>query len=492
LLPVRAAAGTHKEAPVLFIDGKWEDAEGGRTFASHNPATGAVLAQVADGGATEAARAVDAAAAAFSSWSQTTVYERAELLYEAWRLMKERREDLAQLMTAEQGKPLRMARTEVAYASDFLLWFAEEAKRSYGETIPSARADQRFVVMRRPVGVAAAITPWNYPVSMLTRKVAPAVAAGCTMVLKPAEQTPLCAVETFRIFEDAGFPPGVVNLVTTQDPVPVAQTWLDHPAVRKITFTGSTEVGKHIAAHAAGQLKRVSLELGGHAPFLVLPDADPVHAAKGAALVKFLNTGQACICPNRIFVHRSVAEPFVEEFSARVAKLRAGNGAEDGVTVGPLIDAAAMEKMERQVADARAKGASVPVGGTRLTGASFDDGHFFAPTVLTDVTPAMAIYREETFGPLAPVIVFDSDDEAVRAANDTTYGLASYVYTRDITRALQVAEALDFGMVGINDINPTSAAVPFGGIKQSGLGREGGRDGLAEYQDTKVCGIALS
>ena len=273
--------------------------------------------------------------------------------------MTARRDELAQLMTAEQGKPLRMARNEVTYAADFLLWFAEEAKRSYGETIPSSRADQRFIVLRQPIGVAAAITPWNYPVSMLTRKIAPAVAAGCTIVLKPAEQTPLCAIETFRVLEEAGFPPGVVNLVTTSDPLPVADELLTNPVVRKISFTGSTEVGKEIARRASDQLKRVSLELGGHAPFLVFADADPVHAAKGAALVKFLNTGQACICPNRIFVHRSVAEPFLAELGARVAKLRPGNGATDGVTVGPLIDAAAMEKMERQVADALAHGATV-------------------------------------------------------------------------------------------------------------------------------------
>jgi succinate-semialdehyde dehydrogenase / glutarate-semialdehyde dehydrogenase len=485
------AEDQQRSAAVLFIDGKWEAAESGRTFESRNPANGESLGEVADAGVADAARAVAAAQAAFTTWSRTTVYERSALLYEAWRLMLARREELATLMTAEQGKPLRMARNEVTYAADFLLWFAEEAKRSYGETIPSARADQRFIVLRQPIGVAAAITPWNYPVSMLTRKIAPAVAAGCTMVLKPAEQTPLCAVETFRIFEDAGFPPGVVNLVTTSDPVPVAGELLDNPIVRKLSFTGSTEVGREIARRAAEQLKRVSLELGGHAPFLVFADADPVHAAKGAALVKFLNTGQACICPNRIFVHRSVAEPFLAELTSRVAKLRPGNGAVDGVTVGPLIDEAAMAKMERQVADAIDHGARTVTGGARLTGGEFDGGQYFAPTVLAGVTPAMAIYREETFGPIAPVIIFDEEDEAIAAANDTTYGLASYIYTRDLDRALRVAEALNFGIIGINDINPTSAAVPFGGVKQSGLGREGGHEGLAEYQDTKVCGIAI-
>jgi succinate-semialdehyde dehydrogenase/glutarate-semialdehyde dehydrogenase len=476
---------------LLFIDGKWEAAKSGRTFASLNPASGETLGDAADGERADAERAISAAEVAFPSWSRTTVYERSALLYEAWRLMTAQREELAQLMTAEQGKPLRMARNEVTYAADFLLWFAEEAKRSYGETIPSSRADQRFLVLRQPIGVAAAITPWNYPVSMLTRKIAPAIAAGCTMVLKPAEQTPLCAIATFRILEEAGFPPGVVNLVTTSDPVPVADELLGNPVVRKISFTGSTEVGKEIARRASDQLKRVSLELGGHAPFLVFADADPVHAAKGVALVKFLNTGQACICPNRIFVHRSVAEPFIAELNARVGKLRPGNGATDGVTVGPLIDHAAMEKMERQVADALGRGATVETGGSRLTGEGFDGGHFYAPTVLSGVTSDMTIYREETFGPIAPVIVFDDEDEVITAANDTTYGLASYIYTRDLDRALRVAEALDYGIIGINDINPTSAAVPFGGVKQSGLGREGGHEGLAEYQDTKVCGIAL-
>jgi succinate-semialdehyde dehydrogenase/glutarate-semialdehyde dehydrogenase len=295
---------------------------------------------------------------------------------------------------------------------------------------------------------------------MITRKVAPALAAGCTMIVKPAEQTPLCAVETFRVFEDAGIPAGVVNLVTTSDPLPVADELLTNRAVRKISFTGSTDVGKEIARRSADQLKRVSLELGGHAPFLVFPDADPVHAAKGAALVKFLNTGQACICPNRFFVHRSIAEPFVEEFAARIGKLRAGSGLDDGVTVGPLIDDDALAKMQRQVDDAVGKGAHVLAGGSRLTGDDYDQGLFWAPTLLGDVTPDMTIYREETFGPIAPVIVFDDEDEAVSMANDTTYGLASYLYTRDVSRAIRVAEALDFGIIGVNDINPTSPSVP--------------------------------
>jgi succinate-semialdehyde dehydrogenase/glutarate-semialdehyde dehydrogenase len=476
---------------MLFIDGKWAPAISGRTFESRNPATGEVLGRAADGDAADTRSAIDAAAQAFPEWSASTAYDRAEALAAAHRIMLERREDLARLMTEEQGKPLRAARNEVGYAADFLLWFAEEAKRVYGETIPSSRGDQRFIVLHQPVGVAAAITPWNYPISMLTRKMAPALAAGCTIVVKPAEQTPLCAIETFRVFEDAGVPAGVVNLVTASDPEPIGAELLSNPKVRKISFTGSTQVGKSIAARAADQLKRVSLELGGHAPFIVFEDADPSHAAKGAALVKFLNTGQACICPNRLFVHRSIAAQFLATLVERVDKLRPGNGLEEGTSIGPLIDDTALAKMQRHVDDAVGKGAKVASGGTRLTGSKFDDGCFWSPTVLTDVTPEMMIYREETFGPIAPLIVFDDEAEAIAMANDTMYGLASYVYTRDISRAFRMAEALNFGIIGINDINPTSAAVPFGGIKESGLGREGAREGIHEYLDTKVCGIAL-
>jgi succinate-semialdehyde dehydrogenase/glutarate-semialdehyde dehydrogenase len=405
--------------------------------------------------------------------------------------MLERQDALAKTMTEEQGKPIRMARNEVGYAADFLLWFSEEAKRNYGETIPSARADQRFLVLRQPVGVVGAITPWNYPISMLTRKIAPALAAGCTVVLKPAEQTPICAVETFKVFEDAGIPAGVVNLVPTSDPEAVGSELVDNPKVRKITFTGSTEVGKLIASNAARHVKRVSMELGGHAPFIVLDDADPVHAAKGAAAVKFLNTGQACICPNRLFVQRGIADAFVATLQQRFEALKAGAGSVDGVTVGPLIDDAALDKMEQQVADALDRGARVITGGRRLTDDGLDLGCFYAPTLLADVTPDMRIYREETFGPIAPVIVYDTDDEVIEMANDTDYGLASYVYTNNLSRAFRVFERLKFGMVGVNDINPTSAAAPFGGVKQSGLGVEGAREGLHEYLDTKLVGISV-
>jgi succinate-semialdehyde dehydrogenase / glutarate-semialdehyde dehydrogenase len=475
----------------LYIDGKWRPSASGQTFAVTNPATSQVLAQISAAETEDVRDAVNAAAGAFGSWSARTAYERSGYLYDAYRLMLERADELAWVMTTEQGKPLRTARIEVQYAADFLIWFAEEAKRVYGSTIPSSRADQRFLVMHQPVGVVGAVTPWNYPISMLTRKIAPALAAGCTVVLKPAKQTPLCAIEVFRILHEVGVPAGVVNLVTAGQARIVGDEFLRNPLVRKLTFTGSTEIGKQLAQGAAASIKRVSLELGGHAPFIVFPDADPAHAARGASLVKFLNTGQACICPNRIFVHRSIAEPFLSVLAERVGRLKAGNGLEEGVTIGPLIDEGALAKMDEHVTDAVGKGATLVCGGQRLTGEAYDAGTFFAPTVLTDVTPEMVIYREETFGPIAPVIIFDDEDEVIKMANDTEYGLAAYLYTKDISRAIRVSEALRFAIVGVNDINPTSAAAPFGGMKESGLGREGGQEGIVEYLETKLVGISV-
>ena len=475
----------------LFINGKWRSGATDEFLEVTNPATGEVLASVAAGQPSDVREAIEAADEAFPAWSESTAYQRAEYLYAAHKLMLERSEELATLMTMEQGKPLKASRTEVKYAADFLIWFAEEATRVYGSTIPSARADQRFVVLQQPVGVVAAITPWNYPISMITRKVAPALAAGCTVVLKPAKQTPLTALAVFRIFEEVGIPAGVVNLVTTKKPSFFSDEVLASTSVRKITFTGSTEVGKMIARDAAATVKRVSLELGGHAPFIVFPDADPEHAAKGATLVKFLNTGQACISPNRIFVHRSIAERFLDTLVARSSKLQAGNGMDPASGVGPLIDEASVQRMQRQVDNAVSGGARVLAGGARLGDAPFDAGYFYPPTVLTDVSSDMEIYREETFGPIAAVTIFDDEDEVITMANDTEYGLASYVYTRDISRAIRVAEKLRFGMVGINDINPTSAAAPFGGVKESGLGREGSAVGIGEYLDTKLIGISV-
>ncbi len=475
----------------MYIDGQWTHAKSDAVFDVFNPATQDKISEVPDGGRDDAARAIDAAGRAFQTWSRLTAYQRSKYLYDAHRLMIERREQLARVMTEEQGKPLKAARNEVQYGADFLLWYAEEAKRIYGETIPAPRPDQRFIVMHQPVGVVGAITPWNYPVSMITRKVAPSLAAGCTIVLKPAEATPLCAIEIFKIFQEVGIPAGVVNLVTARDPAPIGEEFLTNPQVRKLTFTGSTAVGKLLARGAAEQMKRISLELGGHAPFIVFDDVDPVYAAKGAMLVKFLNTGQACISPNRIFVQRRIIADFVAEAQARVSKMQAGNGLEAGVSIGPLVGPAALEKVERQVNNALDLGATLVCGGRRLTGANLDRGYFYAPTILTGVTSRMQIYREETFGPVAPIIPFDTEEEVLEMANDTVYGLASYLYTRDISRAMRVFEQLRFGIVGINDINPTAAAAPFGGMKESGLGREGGHEGISEYLETKLGGFSV-
>ena len=482
---------SHHDISRMYINGRWVGANSHATFPVYNPSNGEKIGDVADGNRDDAQKAIHAAQEAFGLWSGRTAYARSKYLHKAYQVMMDSKEHLARVMTQEQGKPLKASRGEIQYGADFLLWYAEEAKRIYGETIPAPRSDQRFIVLRQPVGVVAAITPWNYPMSMITRKVAPALAAGCTIVLKPAEATPLCAIEIFKIFEKAGIPAGVVNLVTALNPAPIGEVFATHPMVRKITFTGSTQVGKILAKKAADQVKHVSLELGGHAPFIVFEDSDPVYAAKGAVLVKFLNTGQACISPNRIFVHQSIIEPFIEEFKSRVSKMLAGSGFEDGVSIGPLVNDAAIQKVDRQVRDAVDQGATLICGGQRLKDNDLDKGFFYAPTLLGGVTPNMLIYREETFGPVAPVITFNTDEEVLEMANDTNYGLAAYVYTRSLSRAMRMFEGLRFGIVGINDINPTAAAAPFGGMKESGLGREGGRDGIAEYLETKLGGFSI-
>lgn len=473
----------------MFINGEWLKTE--QTFEVTNPATGEVIAQVADANETHAKQAISAANTAFKTWSKTTSYERAEVLYKAYDLMIERKQSLAQLMTREQGKPLKAALNEVVYAADFLRWFAEEAKRIYGETIPSSRSDQRFIVRYQALGVVAAITPWNYPVSMITRKVAPALAAGCSIVLKAAEATPLCAQAVFEILQESGLPNGVANLITAQDPKPIGREFCTNPLVKKLSFTGSTAVGKQLSEDAAHQLKRVSMELGGHAPVIIFDDADPVHAAKGVSLLKFLNTGQACISPNRIYVQRGIIDDFLDTFSVRIDKMKVGNGLEPGNSIGPLVNDEAVKKVAKQVDDAIAKGATLHNGGHGLDKGELAKGSFYAPTLISDVTPDMLIYREETFGPVAAVIVFDDYDQVIEMANDTDYGLAAYVYTQNLSRAMTAFEALNFGIIGINDINPTSAAAPFGGMNQSGMGREGAREGLKEYLETKLGGFSI-
>ncbi|MEO0369292.1 MAG: NAD-dependent succinate-semialdehyde dehydrogenase, partial [Pseudomonadota bacterium] len=422
----------------MYIDGHWLNLDS--TFAVTNPANGQVLGEVANGNREHAKLAIDAADKAFASWSKTTAYQRSAILLKAHQLMLERKSALAELMTSEQGKPLKASMNEVQYAADFLLWFGEEAKRVYGETIPSARADQRFIVRYQPVGVVAAITPWNYPISMLTRKLGPALAAGCTVVLKPAEATPLCAKAVFEILEEAGLPAGVANLVTAEQPDPIGAEFCSNEKVKKITFTGSTAVGKKIAQDAAAQVKQVSMELGGHAPFIVFDDADPVHAAKGASLVKFLNTGQACISPNRIFVQRKILPEFVETLTQRVAKMQVGDGMNPAHAIGPLVNAAAVEKVDNQVQDAVAKGAKLHHGGAAANTGSLADGHFYTPTVLSEINEEMLIYREETFGPVAAVLPFDTYEEVIQRANDTRYGLAAYVYTNHLATAMRAFE----------------------------------------------------
>ncbi len=475
----------------MYINGNWTEAAAGGSFDITNPATGEVIGSMPDGGAADAEAAIEAAHQAFPEWSSTTAHSRAAILRRAHALMVERSEDLARLMTLEQGKPLKASRAEVNYGADFLLYYSEEATRVIGSWLPSSRPDQRFLSIRQPIGVVAAVTPWNYPISMLTRKMGPALAAGCTVVLKPAEATPLCAKAVFEIFIDAGVPEGVINMVTALDPKPIGEVFTSHPKVSKLTFTGSTAVGRQLAGAAAGNLKRVSVELGGHAPFIVFPDADPVRAAKGAAALKFLNSGQACISPNRLYVHRDAADAFISTMVERVGRVKAGNGFDDGIGVGPLVNEAAVAKVAAQVDDATAKGADPLVGGQRLTDGDFANGHFYAPTLLTGVTDAMTIYREETFGPVAPVIIYDDVDGVIDLANDTNYGLAAYVYSNDISTAMRAFERLRFGIIGINDVNPTSASAPFGGMGDSGLGREGGSEGIAEYLETKLGGFAL-
>jgi succinate-semialdehyde dehydrogenase/glutarate-semialdehyde dehydrogenase len=469
-----------------YIQGRWTGADSGETSPVANPATGKELGRVPRMGAAEARRAVAAAQEALPAWRSRSAAERSATLRRWHDLVMASQEDLAALMTAEQGKPLAESRGEIAYAASFLEWFAEEGKRVYGDTIPAQEPGKRILVLKEPVGVVAAITPWNFPAAMITRKAGPALAAGCTLVLKPASSTPFSALALAELGERAGLPPGVFNVVTGAAG-PIGQELTGNPAVRKLTFTGSTEIGKRLLEQCAATVKKVSLELGGNAPFIVFDDADLDAAVAGAVASKFRNTGQTCVCTNRFLVQEGVYGPFAERLAAAVARLKVGDGFEPGVEQGPLIDLAAVEKVEEHIADALGKGARVVLGGARHP----LGGTFFQPTVLAEVTPAMAVAREETFGPVAPLFRFRSEEEAVRLANDTPYGLAAYFYTRDLARSWRVAEALEYGIVGLNTGLVSSAVAPFGGVKESGLGREGSKYGIEEFLEMKYLCIAL-
>jgi succinate-semialdehyde dehydrogenase/glutarate-semialdehyde dehydrogenase len=464
-----------------YIDGQWVSSASGNCLAVFNPATGEHLADVPDMSADEASAAVEAAHRAFGSWKKTTAKERARLLRRWYELIMEHQEALARLLTAEQGKPLAEARGEVAYGASFAEWFAEEGKRAYGEHIPSPSPTSRLLTIRQPVGVVAAITPWNFPVAMITRKIAPALAAGCTVVLKPAEDTPLCALALAALAEQAGFPAGVINIVTTADPVAVGDTLTAHPLVSKVSFTGSTPVGKHILHQAADSVKKVSLELGGNAPFIVFDDADLEQAVKGLLISKYRNAGQTCVCTNRVYVQRSVLGAFVERFKAQVQALKVGAGDQEGVEIGPLINRKAIERVDEVVQEALTQGAELVLGGKRSAAGEL----FYEPTLLSGVTEAMAIANQEIFGPISTLFVFDDEDEVIQRANATPFGLAAYFYSRDIGRCWRVAEGLEYGMVGINEGILSNEVAPFGGVKESGIGREGSKHGLDDYLEIK-------
>ncbi|QJD30332.1 NAD-dependent succinate-semialdehyde dehydrogenase [Methylococcus geothermalis] len=463
-----------------LIDGQWVGADSSMTFPVTNPATGDILARVPAMGTAETLRAIAAAQNAWAGWRGKTAKERAAVLRRWYELILSLTDDLGRIITAEQGKPLAEARNEIVYAAGFVEWFAEEARRAYGETIPSPVADKRLLAIRQPIGVCAAITPWNFPAAMITRKIAPALAAGCTVVVKPAEQTPLTALALAELAVQAGFPPGVVNLVTG-DPATIGGELTSSPQVRKLSFTGSTEVGRLLMAQCAETVKKVSLELGGNAPFIVFEDADLDAAVEGALLSKYRNAGQTCVCTNRFLIHDSIYDAFAERLAAKVRTLKVGNGMDEGVVQGPLIDVSAVAKVEHHIADALDKGARVLAGGERHE----LGGRFFQPTVLAEVTPEMLCTREETFGPVAPLLRFGSEDEALAIANATEYGLAAYFYTRDLARAFRVGEALEYGMVGVNTGMLSYDVAPFGGVKQSGIGREGSRHGIDEYLELK-------
>jgi succinate-semialdehyde dehydrogenase/glutarate-semialdehyde dehydrogenase len=463
-----------------YVNGGWIDADNGATLQVNNPATGALLGTIPKLAAAETRLAIEAAAAAWPLWRDKTAGERSKLLRRWQELILENQEDLARLMTAEQGKPLAESRGEIAYAASFIEWFAEEAKRVYGDIIPAHQEDKRLIVIKQPVGVCAAITPWNFPAAMITRKAGAALAAGCTMVVKPASATPFSALALAELAGRAGIPAGVFSVVTGASSA-IGSELTGNPLVRKLTFTGSTEIGKQLMRECAGTMKKISLELGGNAPFIVFNDADLDSAVEGALISKYRNTGQTCVCANRFLVQSGVYEEFAAKLAVKVQALQVGDGLQGETQQGPLINRAAVEKVLEHIEDALAKGARIICGGNRHS----LGGTFFEPTILADVTPEMLVAREETFGPLAPLFRFGDEDEAIRIANDTEYGLAAYFYTRDLARSWRVGEALEYGMVGINTGLVATTVAPFGGVKESGLGREGSKYGIDDYLEIK-------
>ncbi|MBF8748688.1 NADP-dependent succinate-semialdehyde dehydrogenase [Pseudomonas monteilii] len=467
-----------------FINGEWLDADSGQTINVTNPATGEVIGTVPKMGTAETRRAIEAADKALPAWRALTAKERSTKLRRWFELMIENQDDLARLMTTEQGKPLAEARGEIAYAASFIEWFAEEAKRVYGDTIPGHQPDKRLIVIKQPIGVTAAITPWNFPAAMITRKAGPALAAGCTMVLKPASQTPYSALALVELANRAGIPAGVLSVVTGSAGE-VGGELTGNSLVRKLSFTGSTEIGRQLMEECAKDIKKVSLELGGNAPFIVFDDADLDKAVEGAIISKYRNNGQTCVCANRIYVQDGVYDAFAEKLAAAVAKLKIGNGLEEGTTTGPLIDGKAVAKVQEHIDDAVGKGAKVLAGGKII------EGNFFEPTILVDVPKTAAVAKEETFGPLAPLFRFKDEAEVIAMSNDTEFGLASYFYARDMSRVFRVAEALEYGMVGINTGLISNEVAPFGGIKASGLGREGSKYGIEDYLEIKYLCISV-
>jgi len=470
-----------------FIGGKWLDAANGATLTVVNPATREPIGTVPDMGVPDTRQAIEAAAHAFPAWAALTAKERAAILRRWYELLMANQEDLATLMTAEQGKPLAESKGEIGYGASFIEWFAEEGKRLYGDVIPPHQADRRLLVLRQPVGVVAAITPWNFPLAMITRKAGPALAAGCTFVCKPASQTPYSALAAAALAARAGVPAGVLNVVTGVDAAAIGAQMTSNPIVRKVTFTGSTAVGKQLMAQCAGTVKKLTMELGGNAPFIVFDDADLDAAVAGAIASKYRNTGQTCICANRLLVHAPVYEAFTRKLTHAVAQLRVGDGLKGPTDQGPLIDSSALAKVERHLADAVSKGARIALGGRRHA----LGGTFFEPTVVTDVTPAMLMAREETFGPIAPLFRFESEQDAIHMANDTEFGLAAYFYTRDLARSWRVSEALQYGMVGLNTGIISTEVAPFGGVKESGIGREGSKYGILDYTELKFVCVGL-